>query len=482
MAATTDRTSGFLREALAELRRSYSPSTEDDAWLVRSQLSLALDGAKSPAILGPLAAIVLALGNASWVPAWRLILWPALFIATGILSALIYGQMLKHAGTSIADTRRLARAFTWLSFVQIAAWCAAALIIWVPGQDTNHILIGVALVVSLTGWTALGTYHYATGVAPLPLFLGVMTLGSLASERWVTTVTILAYWILMAMLFQSNYGTRRKMLMLERERGRLVDDLKAAKHVSDSARDKAETAVRAKAAFLANMSHELRTPLNAILGFSEIINTKALGTAAVDQYAEYGGYIHGSGKHLLSLINGILELAKIESGKLALSETDVDLKILCEEAVQASSGRALSGGVSLGIEIAPDFPTVCADERALRQILSSLLSNAIKFTPAQGRVTCFARMEPGGDLAIGIADTGIGIAPEFHAKVFESFGQGRHDAVVGEKGTGLGLQIVKGLAAAHGGRVSLRSAPGEGTRLTVILPGSRARQRLRAAS
>jgi signal transduction histidine kinase len=230
------------------------------------------------------------------------------------------------------------------------------------------------------------------------------------------------------------------------------------------------------------MSHELRTPLNAILGFSEIINTKALGTAAVDQYAEYGGYIHGSGKHLLTLINGILELAKIESGNLALSETDVDLKILCEDVVQTSSGRALSSGVSLGIEIAPDFPIICADERALRQILSSLVSNAIKFTRAQGRVTCFARTEPGGDLAIGVSDTGIGIAPEFHTKVFESFGQGRHDAVVGEKGTGLGLQIVKGLAAAHGGHVSLKSAPGEGTRVTVILPRARARERLRAAS
>ena len=482
MAATSGRAKRLLEEVLAELKGSYSPSTEDEAWLVRSQLSLARDGALAPAILGPIAAIALAIANARWIPAWRLVLWPTLFLATGVVCGLAYEAMLKRAGTSIADTRRLAHAFTWLSFAQIAAWCASALIIWTPGQDMNHVLVGIALVVSLTSWTALGTYHYATGLAPLPLFLVILSLGSVSYGHWVTAATIFAYWLLMVALFQANYRTRKKMLVLERAQEKLVDDLKAAKNVSDSARDRAETAVRAKAAFLANMSHELRTPLNAILGFSEIINSKALGTSAVDQYAEYGGYIHGSGKHLLSLINGILELAKIESGKRTLNETDVDLGILCADVVQSMSSRAQSGGVSLALEIPADFPVLFADERALREIFSQLLSNAFRFTPANGRVTCFARTEPDNSLVLGVSDTGIGIAPEFHTQVFESFGQGRHDAVVGEKGAGLGLQIVKGLAAAHGGRITLRSAPGEGTTVTVILPGTRARERLQAAS
>jgi hypothetical protein len=150
------------------------------------QLGLARDGALAPAILGPLAAIALAIANIGWVPAWRLVLWPVLFLGTGIVCGFSYERMLQHAGTSIGDTRRLAHAFTWLSFAQVAAWRAAAFIIWVPGHDTNHMLIGIALIVSLTGWTALGTYHYATGLAPLPLFLAMMTLESFAQERWTT--------------------------------------------------------------------------------------------------------------------------------------------------------------------------------------------------------------------------------------------------------------------------------------------------------
>ncbi len=175
-----DRASRLLRGILAEIRSSYSPSTEDEAWLVRHQLSLALEGAVPPAILGPIAAIALSIANIGWVPAWRLVLWPALFLATGIICGTAYAWLAKHAGPSIGETRRLARAFTWLSFTQVAAWCAVALLIWAPGRDINHILIGIALVVSLTGWTALGTYHYATGLAPLPLFLLIMSLGSLA--------------------------------------------------------------------------------------------------------------------------------------------------------------------------------------------------------------------------------------------------------------------------------------------------------------
>ena len=481
MAAIIDRANRLLGEVWTELKSSYSPATQEEAWVVRTQISLALDGAVSPAILGPLAAIALALGNIHWVPAWRLVLWPALFIATSAICGLAFNGMYKRAGTSISDARRLARVFTWFSFVQVAAWCSAAVLIWAPDQNTNHILIGVALVVSLTGWTALGTYHYVTGLAPLPLFLVIMTLGSLASERWVTATMILAYWILMVLLFHSNYGTRKRMLMLEQERGRLIDDLKTAKSVSDHARDRAETAVRTKAAFLANMSHELRTPLNAILGFSEIINTKALGAAAVDQYAEYGGYIHGSGKHLLGLINGILELAKIESGKLALSETDVDMRQIIDDIVQVSAARAQSGGITLVVEVAQDFPLVHADERALKQIFTNLVGNAIKYTGPTGRIACFARRQDDG-LAIGVSDTGIGIAPEYHSQIFESFGQGRHDAVVGEKGAGLGLPIVKGLASAHGGRIRLESVPDKGTIVTVILPGERGRERMRAAS
>jgi two-component system cell cycle sensor histidine kinase PleC len=279
-----------------------------------------------------------------------------------------------------------------------------------------------------------------------------------------------------------NYATRERMMKLEIERGALIENLKTAKADSDSARERAEEANRAKSAFLANMSHELRTPLNAILGFSEIINTRAMGRDAMDQYAEYAGYIHGSGEHLLSLINDILDLAKIEAGRMVLRETEIDLRSIMDDTAKMMSAKAVAGGVSLAVHVDRSFPNVYADDRAVRQMLVNLASNAIKFTPANGRVTAFANVLPDGALAFGVDDTGVGIAPEDHARVFESFGQGRHDAVLSDKGTGLGLPIVKGLAEAHGGTVMLNSVPNEGTRITVIFPPDRARARFRAAS
>jgi two-component system cell cycle sensor histidine kinase PleC len=291
----------------------------------------------------------------------------------------------------------------------------------------------------------------------------------------------IGFWVLMRALLMTNYRMRERMIRLEQERGGLIDKLKTAKEDSDSARLRAETASRAKSAFLANMSHELRTPLNAILGFSEIINTTAMGPAAVEQYAEYGGYIHSSGGHLLSLINDILDLAKIEAGRLTLRETEIDLRALMDDTVRMMDNKAMAAGISLAIHMDRAFPNVYGDERALRQMLVNLASNAIKFTPPGGRVTAFANVLPDGSLSFGIDDTGVGIAPEEHGKVFESFGQGRHDAILADKGTGLGLPIVKGLAEAHGGSVMLNSVPNEGTRITIILPAYRARARLKAA-
>jgi two-component system cell cycle sensor histidine kinase PleC len=135
----------------------------------------------------------------------------------------------------------------------------------------------------------------------------------------------------------------------------------------------------------------------------------------------------------------------------------------------------------LSVNVDANFPNVFGDERALRQILVNLATNAIKFTPPAGHVTAFANLLDDGALAFGVDDSGLGIAPEDHEKVFESFGQGRHDAVITDQGTGLGLPIVRGLAEAHGGRVMLNSVLNEGTRVTVILPKERARQRMRAA-
>jgi len=471
---------------LAEFRdailRSLFPSSAADLRLVDEQLALARHASWANVFVVPVGAMLIALCDIHLLPAWRLVGWPLLVIVVCAGSELHYRRLLKVADHSAADISRRARAHARLTLLQSAVWCAMAVTMWVPGNVASQALLLLIIACSLSGWSSMGAFHLATGAAGMPVYL--VTLVAMPLAEGGTAGVLLAglcagFWLLMRALLMANYKTRAHMLRLEQERGGLIDGLRIAKADSDAARLRAESASRAKSEFLANMSHELRTPLNAILGFSEIINTKAMGPNALDQYAEYGGYIHGSGEHLLSLINDILDLAKIEAGRLTLRETELDLRALMDDTAHMMSTKAIAAGVSLAAHVDRSFPNVYGDERALRQMLVNLVSNAIKFTPPGGRVTAFANVLADGALSFGVDDTGVGIAPEEHDTVFESFGQGRHDAIMADKGTGLGLPIVKGLAEAHGGSVLLNSVPNEGTRITVILPQSRARTRLR---
>jgi two-component system cell cycle sensor histidine kinase PleC len=281
-------------------------------------------------------------------------------------------------------------------------------------------------------------------------------------------------------LSKQVHNTARSMLQLRYDKNDLIEALERSKHESDIARLRAEAASRSKSEFLANMSHELRTPLNAIIGFSEMINSGAFA----HKTEEYSKLIRDSGHHLLTLINDILDLAKIEAGRMTLHETDLDLRVLISECQTLMAGRAQGGWITLHTEVPADCPKLRGDERALKQILLNLISNAVKFTPPDGKVTVSAHPQPDGSLAIAVIDDGMGIAEHDQKRVFENFGQGRHDVVTSDKGTGLGLPIVKGLVEAHGGRVTLQSAVGEGTRITIYMPASRvvAREPLKAAS
>ena len=241
----------------------------------------------------------------------------------------------------------------------------------------------------------------------------------------------------------------------------------------EQARSAAESANLAKSRFLANMSHELRTPLNAILGFSEIIRDRIFGTDASDRYADYAKNIHASGSHLLGLINDILDLSKIEAGKLELDDRCVELGEEASAAMRLLEPQAKQKRVRLALELAAPS-TATADPRALRQILVNLLSNAVKFTPSGGLVSLSVTHREDFSIAITVADTGIGIKPEDMPRVFEHFGQARHDVRTrDEHGTGLGLPIVKGLVEAMGGHVEIESTPDVGTTITIVLPAAR---------
>ena len=231
-----------------------------------------------------------------------------------------------------------------------------------------------------------------------------------------------------------------------------------------------EIANQHKSEFLANMSHELRTPLNAIIGFSEVLIERMLGELN-DKQADYLADIHSSGKHLLSLINDILDLSKIEAGHMELDLEDFDAPAALANAMSLVRERAQRHGIALELTVGEQVGEIRADQRKFKQILLNLLSNAVKFTPDGGRVTVQAQALPGA-LAVSVIDTGIGIAQDDQAVVFDEFRQvGRHYTNK-QEGTGLGLALTKRFVNLHGGTLTLQSVLGQGSTFTVTLPMS----------
>ncbi len=251
---------------------------------------------------------------------------------------------------------------------------------------------------------------------------------------------------------------------------------------SAHARQRAEEAERAKTQFLATVGHELRTPLNAILGFSEVMKNEVLGSHSTPSYREYSSDIHGSGQHLLALINEILELSRIESGRYSLAEEAVSIEAILREAVATVEAQADARNQTIVIVADPSLDRLWADPRALRQIALNLLSNAVKFTPPGGHIAVKAGWTSLGGQYMSVADDGPGIPEEEIPIALSSFGRGTLAVTMAAQGAGLGLPIAKGLADLHGGRFVLTSKPRAGTEAAVVFPASRCRPAAPAAS
>ncbi|MGE3930197.1 MAG: PAS domain-containing sensor histidine kinase [Hyphomonadaceae bacterium] len=270
---------------------------------------------------------------------------------------------------------------------------------------------------------------------------------------------------------------KRKEEELARNERRLQDALsraegqeyriKALAREAHEERLKAEDASRAKSAFLANMSHELRTPLNAVIGFSEIMAKELFGPLPNDQYRQYAHDIYDSGNHLLDLINDILDMAKIEAGKLALAPRPLDPSVAIDQAVRLTKRRAEEKGLSIVVD-AEELPEVEADHRAVKQMLLNLLSNAVKFTD-EGAIMVYARANA-TTLTMRVVDTGCGIPPEHLPRLAQPFQQVETELARNHAGTGLGLALTKSLAEMHGGKLSIQSEVGRGTIVTITLP------------
>ncbi len=253
---------------------------------------------------------------------------------------------------------------------------------------------------------------------------------------------------------------------------RLMDDLEKARDEALAKRERGRSANSFESRFVANMSHELRTPLNAILGFSQIIAEERLGPAGNPRYKDYAADIYRSGTHLLSFVNDLLDMAKIEANRMEIYPRLIEMDEPLGNALKMVSPKTRGRNQTITVGLDGDAMSLYADERALKQIFFNLLSNAVKFTQDGGRIEVAARRNASGEIEIVVSDNGPGIPTDELGRIFKPFSRldSRYDSR--GNGTGLGLALVRGLTELHGGRVEIDSAPGKGTSVTVTLPGN----------
>jgi two-component system cell cycle sensor histidine kinase PleC len=285
-----------------------------------------------------------------------------------------------------------------------------------------------------------------------------------------TVIALEAYFLFVARQLQE---TTRDMLIFKSEKEQLVAELRKERDRAEESKKRAEEANRAKSAFLATMSHELRTPLNAILGFSEILKGELFGPMNVPAYKTYAGDIYQSGGYLLSLINDILDLSRIEAGRKELRDEPLSVNELIDDARHLLRIKAREKNITITEEPLGALPKLLADRRAVNQVLINLLTNAIKFTPPGGKVSVTAQRNVHGDLEVSVCDTGPGIPPEEIDAAMNAFSRGSLATKTAVEGAGLGLPICKGIMELHGGSIIIRSMPGEGTVVTAMFPSRR---------
>jgi two-component system, cell cycle sensor histidine kinase PleC len=456
------------RDPRADIRELRARRQAIEADFAYELLCMFVNNELSARVTVPLLAVIFFLAAMFWAWLAAVICMKAVMIASCRRFLAAPGGRLR-----IAQWRCV---FVWLEFASGVAWGGMAAVGLDSTDAISHVLILTSLIVLLAiRMTFASAVMSILHVGTVPMTLAVVGRLLLQGHPFYVAMAAMAIGLHAYFIFLARGLNSTALAMLEyrAEKDALIAEIEAEKSISDEARRRAESANVAKSRFLATMSHELRTPLNAILGFSEVMKSELLGRIENEQYLEYAGSIHDSGRHLLQLINEILDLSRIEAGRYELHEEPVRLSELIEDCLRLLHLRAQSKGLSIALEFAKGLEPVWADQRAMRQICLNLMSNALKFTPRGGRITLSLTAAADGGQMLIVKDTGPGIPKEEIPRVMQAFGQGSLAQRSAEGGTGLGLPIVQNLVALHGGTFELRSELSKGTEAVVGLPSSR---------
>ena len=414
-----------------------------------------------------------------------ILVW-ALVTLTCYFGLALIARKVDRTDTADIDTGSIRRAFLLGHVVSGIGWAYFA---WLGCGECQveqfPVLKAVVLLLAIAATAIIASALPGALVATFAIPVCTLALSFATSQDWAPVEGMMMALLIISLPFFTYvsghlHSSTVMLLSFRSEKDALIVELETAKAMSDEARRRAEEANLAKSRFLATMSHELRTPLNAILGFSEVMANQVLGPLTNETYRGYAADINSSGRHLLHLINEILDLSRIEAGRYQLQEEPVLLEGVVEECCHLMELKARNKDIRITQQFEPYLPRLFADERSLRQVTLNLLSNAVKFAPSGGEVRVRVGWTAGGGQYVSIKDNGPGIPEEEMPIVLSAFGQGSIAIKSAEEGTGLGLPIVQGLVALHGGEFQLHSKLREGTEAIAIFPAQRVMEELPA--
>ncbi len=471
LAAERRRRGALLREARERLTVSDASASGCEAQMLR----LYARSRKTSAIVAVAMIALAASFSGCWI-AWDVAaLWGVAAFSSFALCYLLARDFASLPDAMVVEAP-WRRRFVAAELLHSLLWAAmAVMLIGAPDPGAKIFVFGMLLTAAAFNTMASAPLPAVVAAALAPIFLA--SLAFVASGAGQASFALL-YMNAAAQLFFFILSQRFQRLASEgltfrAEKSALIAELEQAKANSDEARRRAEEANLAKSRFLATMSHELRTPLNAILGFSEVLMGELFGPHSNAVYKDYSRDIHSSGQHLLALINEILDLSRVEAGRYELREDSVSLAAIVEECRHLLAIRAQKRDIRMIETAESDLPRLWADERAVRQIVLNLRTNAVKFTPQGGLVTIKVGWTQAGGQYVAIKDTGPGIPKEEIDIIMSPFGRGALAQKNADEGTGLGLPIVKGLVELHGGRFALKSKLREGAEAIVVFPAAR---------